>query len=78
MLVECGEEVGSPGLHAACGQWRDALKADVFIASDGPRGGGPAHAAPGSRGTLLFDLEVNLRSHAHHSGNWGGVLPNPG
>ena len=37
MLVECGEEVGSPGLHAACGQWRDALKADVFIASDGPR-----------------------------------------
>ena len=79
MLVECGEEVGSPGLHAACGQWRDALKADVFIASDGPR---LAADLPtlflGSRGTLLFDLEVNLRSHAHHSGNWGGVLPNPG
>ena len=77
MLVECGEEVGSPGLHAACGQWRDALKADVFIASDGPR---LAADLPtlflGSRGTLLFDLEVNLRSHAHHSGNWGGVLPN--
>jgi acetylornithine deacetylase/succinyl-diaminopimelate desuccinylase-like protein len=79
MLVECGEEVGSPGLHQACGQWRDLLAADVFIASDGPR---LAADLPtlflGSRGTLLFDLVVDLRGHAHHSGNWGGVLPNPG
>lgn len=79
MLVECGEEVGSPGLHQACDQWRDLLAADVFIASDGPR---LAADLPtlflGSRGTLLFDLVVDLRGHAHHSGNWGGVLPNPG
>ena len=78
MLVECGEEVGSPGLHAACGQWRDALKADVFIASDGPR---LAADLPtlflGSRGTLLFDLEVNLRSHAHHSATGAACCPTP-
>ena len=79
MLVECGEEVGSPGLHQACAAWRESLAADVFIASDGPR---LAADLPtlflGSRGTLLFDLTVDLRGHAHHSGNWGGVLPNPG
>lgn len=79
MLVECGEEVGSPGLHQACDLWRESLAADVFIASDGPR---LAADLPtlflGSRGTLLFDLVVDLRGHAHHSGNWGGVLPNPG
>ncbi|WP_235489797.1 M20 family metallopeptidase, partial [Achromobacter sp. DMS1] len=79
MLVECGEEVGSPGLHDAYRLWKQELAADVFIASDGPR---LAAERPtlflGSRGTLLFDLTVDLREHAHHSGNWGGVLPNPG
>ena len=78
-IIEMGEEIGSPDLAKVADLHRDALKADVFIASDGPR---LAADLPtlflGSRGTLLFDLEVNLRSHAHHSGNWGGVLPNPG
>jgi acetylornithine deacetylase/succinyl-diaminopimelate desuccinylase-like protein len=27
---------------------------------------------------LNFDLTVDLREGAHHSGNWGGVLANPG
>lgn len=79
IIVECGEEVGSPGLHATCAAWRDALAADVFIASDGPRLRADLPTLfLGSRGTLLFDLTVHLREHAHHSGNWGGVLPNPG
>ena len=37
LLLETGEEVGSPGLHAVCDGWREWLGADVLIASDGPR-----------------------------------------
>ena len=32
----------------------------------------------GSRGVANFDLTLNLREGAHHSGNWGGLLRNPG
>ncbi|WP_213778284.1 M20/M25/M40 family metallo-hydrolase [Caballeronia sp. dw_276] len=79
LLFETGEEVGSPGLHAVCETLRDELKADVLIASDGPRLGA---ARPtiflGSRGLVNFKLTVNLREGGHHSGNWGGLLRNPG
>ena len=55
------------------------LAADVLIASDGPR---LRSERPtiflGSRGALNFDLAVSLREGAHHSGNWGGLLANPG
>ena len=79
LLLEMGEEVGSPGLRAVCEARAEALRADVLIASDGPR---VASARPtiflGSRGVLNFDLTVDLRAGAHHSGNWGGLLANPG
>jgi acetylornithine deacetylase/succinyl-diaminopimelate desuccinylase-like protein len=79
LLVEMGEEVGSPGLRAACEAHRDELAADVFVASDGPR---LAADRPtlflGSRGAFNFELDVALRDGAHHSGNWGGLLANPG
>jgi acetylornithine deacetylase/succinyl-diaminopimelate desuccinylase-like protein len=78
-LMETGEETGSPGLRALCQSERSALAADVFIASDGPR---LAAARPtlflGSRGAFNFDLVVDLREGGHHSGNWGGLLANPG
>lgn len=32
-----GEEAGSPGLAGFCAQQREALRADPFLASDGPR-----------------------------------------
>ena len=32
----------------------------------------------GSRGGLGFDLVVESREGAHHSGNWGGLISNPG
>src|SRR5205807_7133652 len=32
----------------------------------------------GSRGAFNFELDVELREGAHHSGNWGGLLANPG
>ena len=78
LLLEMGEEAGSPGLHAFCGQRREALRAQLFLASDGPR----VNAARptlflGSRGAVNFSLRVQSRDRAFHSGNWGGVLANP-
>lgn len=78
LLVEMGEEAGSPGLRALCEQQREALRADLLIACDGPR---VAAARPtlflGSRGAVNFTLRHRARERAHHSGNWGGVLANP-
>lgn len=79
LLLEMGEEIGSPGLRRTCEKRAKFLSADVLIASDGPR---LSAASPtiflGSRGVINFDLSVNLRDGAHHSGNWGGLLANPG
>ena len=79
LLFEMGEEIGSPGLRAACETHAATLAADVLVASDGPR---LASSRPtvflGSRGVFNFDLDVTLREGAHHSGNWGGLLANPG
>ena len=79
VLIETGEEVGSPGLREVCERHREALAADVFIASDGPRlAPDRATIFLGSRGVLNMDLVVNLREGGHHSGNWGGLIANPG
>ena len=78
-LFEMGEEIGSPGLRRICEQRKDELKADVFIASDGPRLRADRPTLfLGSRGALNFTLTCALRDGAHHSGNWGGLLANPG
>jgi acetylornithine deacetylase/succinyl-diaminopimelate desuccinylase-like protein len=79
VLIETGEEMGSPGLKAFCQREKEALRADVFIASDGPR---LQPQRPtlflGSRGALNFDMVADFRAGGHHSGNWGGLLANPG
>jgi acetylornithine deacetylase/succinyl-diaminopimelate desuccinylase-like protein len=78
-LFETGEETGSPGLAAFCTAQREALRADVLIASDGPRLTAERPTVfLGSRGVVNFDLSLSLRDGAHHSGNWGGLLRNPG
>ncbi|AEF56264.1 M20 family metallopeptidase [Marinomonas posidonica] len=79
VLIETGEEVGSPGLTEFCTLHKEALKADLFLASDGPRlDANSPTVFLGSRGGFNFDLTVNLREGAHHSGNWGGLLSNAG
>jgi acetylornithine deacetylase/succinyl-diaminopimelate desuccinylase-like protein len=79
LLIEMGEEIGSPGLRAMCESRTDALCADVLIASDGPRLRSDRPTIfLGSRGAFNFELDVALREGAHHSGNWGGLLANPG
>jgi acetylornithine deacetylase/succinyl-diaminopimelate desuccinylase-like protein len=79
VLLETGEEVGSPGLKDFCEKYKAQLSADVLIASDGPRlQPGRPTIFLGSRGALNFDMVVDLRTGGHHSGNWGGLLVNPG
>lgn len=78
ILLETGEEIGSPGLKQFCAENAELLKADVFIASDGPRISPDTPTLfTGSRGGITFDLQVNLRGEAHHSGNFGGLLADP-
>ncbi len=79
VLLEMGEEVGSAGLRELCARHRDDLfKADLLIASDGPRiAPGEPTIFLGARGGYPIDLMVNLREGAHHSGNWGGLIANP-
>ena len=78
ILIETGEESGSPGLSEFCARYADDLAADLLIASDGPR---VAADRPtvflGSRGAAGFTLRVRLRDRSYHSGNWGGLLRNP-
>jgi acetylornithine deacetylase/succinyl-diaminopimelate desuccinylase-like protein len=79
LLLEMGEEAGSPGLRALAAAERQALAADVLIGSDGPRLSAERPTVfLGSRGAMNFELSVDLREGAHHSGNWGGVLANAG
>ena len=58
-LIEMGEETGSPGLAEFCAEHGDLLKADVLIASDGPR---IAADKPtlflGARGGVTYRLDL--------------------
>jgi acetylornithine deacetylase/succinyl-diaminopimelate desuccinylase-like protein len=78
-LIEMGEETGSPGLRDLCAEHRALLTADLLLASDGPR---LRVERPtlflGSRGCINFDLRIESRNGGHHSGNWGGLIANPG
>ena len=79
IIFEMGEEIGSPGLLKLCENYKDYLKSDVLIASDGPSVSVDVPTVfLGSRGAINFELEVKYREGAHHSGNWGGVLRDPG
>ncbi|WP_038903638.1 M20 family metallopeptidase [Dickeya zeae] len=78
-LFEMGEEISSPGLADVCHQHAQALQADVFIASDGPRLNAERPTLfLGSRGCVNFRLTIHARERDYHSGNWGGLLSNPG
>ena len=77
-IIETGEEIGSPDLLQVCEAHREELKADLFLASDGPRlSAGRPTIFLGCRGGNRIHLDVNLREGGHHSGNLGGVLANP-
>ncbi len=78
-IIEMGEETGSPGLKDLCHAHTDLFKSDLLIASDGPRLSAERPTIfLGSRGCINFDLSIESRAGAHHSGNWGGLISNPG
>lgn len=78
LLIETGEEIGSPGLAELFRDRPELFAADALIASDGVR---LAPELPtlfmGARGVIDFALRCELREGAHHSGNYGGVLKDP-
>ncbi|MDP5220386.1 M20/M25/M40 family metallo-hydrolase [Ruegeria sp. 2205SS24-7] len=79
ILLETEEESGSPGLEAFCRDHREELLADVLIASDGPRiRTDRPTIALGARGNFNFDMSINYRESGRHSGNWGGLIKDPG
>lgn len=79
IFLETSEETGSRGLRETAETHREALKADVLIGSDGPRlVPGEPTIFMGTRGAMNFTLSLDLREGGHHSGNWGGLLANPG
>ena len=78
-LIEMGEENGSKGLREIVAANKADFATDAFFASDGPRTElSRPNITLGNRGCCNFDLVCHLREGGHHSGNWGGLLANPG
>lgn len=78
ILIEMGEEIGSPGLSKICERLKDHLKPDLLIASDGPRVDADRPTIfLGARGGATFRLRLKRREGGRHSGNFGGALKNP-
>lgn len=80
VLLDGEEEVGSPNLAAAV---RRQLAGhsdgpELAIWSDGPvHESGRATVVLGVRGIVQFQLRATGASAPLHSGNWGGIAPNP-
>ncbi len=78
VLLDGEEEVGSPNLPAFVDRHREELAADLAIWSDGPvHESGRWCIAFGVRGVVTFELRARGANRPLHSGNWGGVAPNP-
>ncbi|MER9751368.1 M20/M25/M40 family metallo-hydrolase [Mesorhizobium sp. M0140] len=78
LLLEGEEEIGSPHIADFVHANKDTLKADLAVTADGPR---HASGVPvikfGSRGEVSFELRCRHANRDVHSGNFGGVVPNP-
>jgi acetylornithine deacetylase/succinyl-diaminopimelate desuccinylase-like protein len=67
----------TPGWPLVLGH-RDELAADLVVWSDGPVDpGGGWRLVFGVRGVASFELRAAGANRPLHSGNWGGVVPNP-
>ncbi len=78
VLLEGEEEIGSPRMPDFVRDHRADLGADLVVTSDGPvdENGLPVLRF-GVRGVINFELRARGASRDLHSGNWGGVAPNP-
>jgi acetylornithine deacetylase/succinyl-diaminopimelate desuccinylase-like protein len=78
VLLDGEEEIGSPHLPAFAREHRDDLAADLALWSDGPvHEDGNWVLIFGVRGILAFELRARGPNRSLHSGNWGGIAPNP-
>jgi acetylornithine deacetylase/succinyl-diaminopimelate desuccinylase-like protein len=78
VILDGEEEVGSPHLAWAARRYAGRLAADLVVWSDGPvRDNGQACVNLGVRGILTFELRARGARYPMHSGNWGGIAPNP-
>lgn len=83
VVLDGEEEIGSPHLNEVVrGRLGDTRpgdeRPDLALWSDGPvHESGRACVVLGVRGILLFELRARGAASPLHSGNWGGVAPNP-
>jgi acetylornithine deacetylase/succinyl-diaminopimelate desuccinylase-like protein len=78
VLLEGEEEIGSPRMPEFVRDHRDLLEADLVITSDGPVDeSGRSTLNFGVRGIISFELRASGANRDLHSGNWGGIAPNP-
>ncbi|MEO7912671.1 MAG: M20/M25/M40 family metallo-hydrolase [Roseiflexaceae bacterium] len=78
VLLEGEEEVGSPNMPAFVQAHRDLLNVDLVVTADGPvHESGQCCVLFGVRGVYSFELRARGANRDLHSGNWGGVAPNP-
>ncbi len=78
LLLEGEEEVGSPHIAEFVQANQDALRADLAVTADGQmHASGQPTLKFGSRGVVSFELRVRHAKRDVHSGNFGGVVPNP-
>jgi acetylornithine deacetylase/succinyl-diaminopimelate desuccinylase-like protein len=78
VLLEGEEEVGSPHIDQFIREHKDEIPADLVIISDGPVDvSGRSRLEFGVRGVISFELRAHGANTDLHSGNWGGVAPNP-
>lgn len=77
-MLDGEEEVGSPNLPSFVLEHRERLKADLVVTADGSvHPSGTPIVQFGVRGLLNFELHVRGAKRDVHSGNYGGVVPNP-
>jgi acetylornithine deacetylase/succinyl-diaminopimelate desuccinylase-like protein len=78
LLLEGEEEIGSPHIADFVGANRDILNADLVVTADGHvHNTGTPVLKYGVRGVASFELRARGANRDVHSGNFGGVVPNP-
>ncbi|KIN74345.1 M20/M25/M40 family metallo-hydrolase [Sulfitobacter guttiformis] len=76
--LEGEEEIGSPQIADFVRTHMEELQADLVVTSDGPlHESGQPVITFGVRGVASFDLVAKGASRDVHSGNFGGIVPNP-
>ncbi len=79
VILDGEEEKSSKPLPAAVKEYRDLLKADFLVISDGPvHSSGKPTVVYGCRGITSLSLTTYGPLKPQHSGHYGNYAPNPG